>query len=78
MPQRISPAKIRTQTITQDGEVHLLITLDINLNLNSDGINVSVKSGNSVTEEIVDDNKIHYPIPDFSSSSGLNFGKNLT
>jgi len=76
MPQRITPAKIETRTITQEGEVHLLITLDINLNLNSDGLKLSINGTNasSVTQE---EDKVHYPIPDFSSGNGLSFGKSL-
>lgn len=73
MPQRISPATIRTETITQNGEVHLTITLDINLNMSSGGISVNV---NNPVKEVEQQDKIEYPIPDFSSlNSNLSFGK---
>ena len=75
MPQRMGQAKVRTETITQNGEVHLVITLDINLNMSSDGININVKNGTQ-TQEIAQEDKVEYPIPDFSSlNSGLSFGK---
>ncbi len=76
MPQRMGSTKVRTETITQNGEVHLLITLDINLNMSSDGFSINVKNGTPSTQEIEKEDKVEYPIPDFSSlNSGLSFGK---
>lgn len=75
MAQRISPTKI--VTVTKDGVSHLVITLELNINLNSkseDGqvVSASIKSPDRVD---VDDDNVDFEIPDFSSGHFLNFGK---
>lgn len=76
MAQKLTPTKV--VTVTKDGECHLVITLELNINLNSTG-----SDGNSVSASIqshdkaeVDDDNIEFTIPDFSSGTTLRFGKN--
>lgn len=76
MAQRMTPTKV--VTVTKDGECHLVITLELNINLNSIGgdgkaISASIRS---LDRAEVDDDNIEFTIPDFSSGKVLNFGKN--
>lgn len=78
MAQRITPTKV--VTVTKDGECHLVITLELNINLNSvsgDGQTVSASIKSHDRADIEDDN-VEFTIPDFSSlnSGKLVFGKN--
>lgn len=75
MASKITPTKV--VTVTKDGECHLVITLELNINLNSVGDN-----GNRVTASIqshdradIDDDNVEFTIPDFSSGQMLDFGK---
>ena len=75
MPALIRPGTVKV--ITQDGEVHVLITLDLNINLNNDRITTS-----SAVETVKDQLKkkeenTEWEIPDFGTSPKLNFGKNI-
>lgn len=72
MPALIKPGSVKV--ITQDGEVHVLITLELNINLNSDGLtslDVNTET-QKATEKKIDDTA--WAIPDFESSS-IEFGK---
>lgn len=76
MAQKLTPTKV--VTVTKDGECHLVITLELNINLNSIG-----GDGSAVTASIqshdraeVDDDNVEFTIPDFSSGTTLSFGKN--
>lgn len=73
MPALIRPGSVKV--VTQDGEVHVLITLELNINLNSDGL-ASVGETNVETKKMVETKKEDpaWDIPDFGSST-INFGK---
>lgn len=75
MGQLITPTKV--VTVTKDGECHLTITLELNINLNSLGdggekVSASLRSADKM--EVEDDN-VDFMIPDFSSGQSLKFGK---
>lgn len=73
MAQRIAPTKV--VTVTKDGECHLVITLELNINLNGvGGVSASVQTADRA--EVEDDN-FQFTIPDFSALSGktVDFGK---
>jgi hypothetical protein len=79
MPNLIRPGS--TKVVTQDGEVQISIVLDLNVNLNSDGLHISAKAAQTSSEEVKnksDDEDVNWAIPDFSSSKKGNkfkFGK---
>lgn len=60
--------------VTKDGECHLTITLELNINLNSDGVTASVQSVKSPNMED-DDDKVIFEVPDFTSGNTIDFGK---
>lgn len=73
MAQHITPTKV--VTITQNGECHLIITLELNINLTgAGGVSASVQTAERAN---VDEDNIQFTIPDFSKTSGkiVNFGK---
>ena len=71
MANRVTPGSVKI--LTQEGEVHVLITLELNINLNSDGIQTVVSKEKTEVKE--KDSDI-WEIPDFGSSPKINFGKN--
>lgn len=77
MVQILQPYK--TKVLTRDGEISVNITLELNINLNSDG-NLQIKS--KIVEEPKEIEKkeedyYNWDIPDFSSSEikKVKFGK---
>jgi len=71
----IKPGSVKI--LTKDGEIQVSLTLDININLNSENINFESKNGeeNSIKEEIKIKEKIDWVIPEFDGSSKIDFGK---
>jgi hypothetical protein len=75
MAARITPGQVKI--LTQNGEVQVTIVLELNINLNSDGISASVKSIKE--EEKKEDKKLpeevaNWEIPSFESKK-IKFGK---
>lgn len=72
MPQLIRPGSVKI--MTQDGEVQVSISLELTINLNTDGVKVSAQA---VEGKVVEkpQEKDEWMIPDFGSSPKLNFGK---
>lgn len=76
MAQRIVPQVIKT--ITKEGEIELVVKLELNINLNSDGLSVNphVSSANKAEEVIEEEDEVHFPMPEFGPSKKIkNFGK---
>jgi len=69
MAQLIRPGSVKI--MTRDGEVQVSITLELNINLNTDG----VKLGAQAVEEKEKPEKNEWAIPEFEASPRLNFGK---
>ena len=76
MPQLIRPTE---STIiinkTKNGECQVKITLDLNINLNSDGIIASVSAGKDGKKQ--EDENIAWEIGDFSPKKKVKFGKEV-
>jgi hypothetical protein len=73
MPQLIQPNKVITREIvTKDGECTIHITLDLNINVNSSGVEVSV---GKATQEKNDDDEVQWAVPQFTSGQKVKFGK---
>lgn len=75
MPQRITPAT-KTRVITQDGEVHMIITLELNININGNG-QVTASATPTATTVTEDDDAVDFAIPDFTSGEKLDFGQKV-
>ncbi len=65
----------QVQVITKEGECKLDITLDININITTDKIEVNVVGGKGVET----DESVHWAIPDFENeqSEKIDFGKKV-
>ena len=76
MPQLIKPGSVKI--LTQDGEVQVSITLELTINLNTDGVNVSAQTTAQAIEQKKEmpQEKDEWMIPDFGASPKLDFGKN--
>ena len=71
MVQLIRPNEVRIQT--HEGECQVTIVLELNINLNTDGM--SIAQSKKGQEAPKDDDKVEWAIPDFTSSKKINFGK---
>ena len=79
MPQRITPNKVIT--VTKDGECHVMITLDLNINITTNGqAEVSPSNNNNDEKKKPQEDETQWEIPDFGTfnSNMLNFGKDVT
>ncbi len=80
MAQRISPTTVNITHVTKKGECLVNITLDLNINLSSDEINISSKKSGSQAIQQDDESKIadfEWSIPDFSGDEKISFGKDV-
>jgi hypothetical protein len=77
MPQLIRPTETTTTIInkTKNGECQVKITLDLNINLNSDGVVASVSAGKSGQKQ--EDENVAWEIGDFSPKKKVKFGKEV-
>ena len=69
MVQRLKPHDVKL--ITKDGELQISITLELNINLNADGLKVSATANTGIESKEEDP---MWEIPDFSSKK-IKFGK---
>lgn len=75
MAQLIKPGSVKV--LTNDGEVQVSISLDLTINLNTDGIKVAAQA----TDALKKNNESSIPdggdwlIPDFDASPKIDFGK---
>lgn len=83
MPQVIRPSTITIQN-GENGVGKLIITLELNINLNANGVQ-AVVPGQVEAQAVVpskpkytpDDDHVDFVIPDFGSSESINFGKKV-
>jgi len=80
MANLIQPSQVKV--VTNNGEVTVHLTIDLNLNLNQNGsIGVSEDSSDrqvtsfSKPKKKDDDDKVMWEVPDFKPSEKLKFGK---
>jgi hypothetical protein len=73
MPSKIKPTTIKN-IYTQNGECKIEISLEIDINVNSDGVNVGVTP--KTQSESPQEEKVDWAIPDFGNSPKIKFGKN--
>jgi hypothetical protein len=79
MPQLIKPGNVKI--MTNNGEIQVSISLELNVNLNTDGMQL-VSAGAQVTnisepkkEEKIKEPSMNWAIPDFDNAPQINFGK---
>ena len=72
MPQLIKPKEVKV--ITKDGECQVSIVLELNINLNTDGVAVSAQT---IKQEVKQEKpkESGWEIPDFEALPKINFGK---
>jgi hypothetical protein len=63
------------QVETQNGEVKLSITLDLNINLTNNSISIEPRVAAPTPPAAKDEDDKKWAIPDFSSPGRLKFGK---
>lgn len=73
MVQRIEPVK--TIVVSKDGECKVTIELELNINLNSDGLSIQSEVKPHIEKEKKDFDKVDYIIPDLSSGFTVDLGK---
>lgn len=54
---------------SKDGECKILLEIEININLNGDGVTSLIKEKNKTQEEDI------WPIPEFTSKEKVKFGR---
>lgn len=78
MASLIKPGSLRV--LTKDGEIQVSLTLDININLNTDNVVFGVKNkeeNHSINEQ-KEDEKIKWEIPEFEAPmEKVDFGKKV-
>lgn len=75
MPQLIKPQEVKV--ITKEGECQVAISLELNINLNSSGLEVTAQAKErSPIQHGSPEDKTEWAIPDFEASPRLKFGKN--
>lgn len=68
------PEPTKVTTITKDGECNVTISIELTLNINSDGLSVSASVKPKDTKEIPEEEDTKWAIPDFESQK-IEFGK---
>lgn len=78
MASLIKPGSVKI--LTKDGEIQVSLTLDININLNTDNVVFGVKNkeeNHSINEQ-KEDEKIKWEIPEFETPmEKVDFGKKV-
>ena len=78
MAQLIKPKEVKV--ITKDGEVQVSISLELTINLNTSGLEVSATAQTNKVEDKKKENLLpsdggDWLIPDFDASPKIDFGK---
>jgi hypothetical protein len=79
MVQLIKPNTVKV--VTKDGEIQVSIAIELNINLNTDGLSLNNNFANNAANvtskvEVKKEEKTNWEVPDFESSSKIiNFGK---
>ena len=70
----VKPNEVITKVATKDGECHVTISLDLNINISADDIKIAAQ-----TEEIAKKEKegedFKWAIPEFGTQQKIKFGK---
>jgi len=74
----IKPGSVKV--VTKEGEIQVSLTIDLNINVNSDGLPSSGGQSIQFNEEVKakaqeSKDKFEWAIPDFEEAPKINFGK---
>lgn len=73
MPQLITP---KTKIVTKDGECHILISMELTINLNANGLTAATAPNETeVKAQKHPEEKVDLLVPNFESISNFKFGK---
>ena len=72
MPQLIKPGQVKI--LTKDGECQVAITLELTINVNTDGV-VTARTQMKKEDRPEKAEETPWAIPDFAPSPKINFGK---
>lgn len=72
MPSLIRPGSVKV--VTQDGEIHVAISLELNINLNTDGVIRVTAETEAKKESAEKAENTAWAIPDFTPTR-IDFGK---
>lgn len=81
MAQLIKPAAVKV--LTKEGEVEVTIAIELTVNLNTDGLNLSPQVINNINPSKSDSNesrvdeKTYWEVPDFDIIPKVDFGKKI-
>lgn len=64
-----------TKVITKEGEIFVNIALELNIKLDGQNLQIGLNPNNQLQQQNVNEEKVNWEIPDFSSSNKINFGK---
>jgi hypothetical protein len=64
-----------TKIITKEGEIFVNIALELNIKLDGQNLQIGLNPNSQSTKQNVNEEKVNWEIPDFSSSNKINFGK---
>lgn len=76
MAQLIKPQQVKV--VTKDGEIEVSIVLELNVNLNVEGLaGLAVKASDSTPVQVqkVAEPEMEWAIPDFGTGEKIKFGK---
>lgn len=73
MVQLIKPNAVKV--ITKDGEIQVSLSIELNINLNTDGINFNTHVEKLDAKQEKTTEKTNWEIPDFENIETINFGK---
>lgn len=73
MPQLIRPQEVKI--ITKDGELQVSIVLELNINLNGGGLDVTAQAREVRPVDKHKEEEMQWAIPDFGTSPKIDFGK---
>lgn len=66
------------QVVTKNGECEVHITLDLNVSLNADGLQIGASVGGSGSSDKDEDEDFEWAVPDFGlDSPQVDFGKKV-
>lgn len=72
MAQLIQPSNVKV--LTKDGEITVSVQIDLNINLNQQGI--TFQDGKTIVQQAAKkDDDVAWVIPDFGTSEKIKFGK---
>jgi hypothetical protein len=68
------PAEVKTKVITKNGECQVVISLDLNININVEDLK-KLGIGTVAAQDKQEDENVNWAIPEFGNQEKIKFGK---